>query len=343
MGDTETTVKPIQYDFVETVKGAIAQRERAFDLTRRAAERGVDNVFFVGCGGSLCAAYPVQFLVDTVAGNLSVFQYTSSEFNFRQPRQLGSRSVVVVGSHTGTTKETVAAISTARNAGAVVFGVTRDPHSPLALAVDEAFTYGSELTVVPSKQILFANIAHGLIQATGTQEDNDLLTAAYNALPEALLQAMIEQETRSHEIADSLKDERVIYVLGSGPNEGVARSLSMCYLQEMQWIHSGAFNSGEFFHGAFEVINEDVPVILFAGEDSTRPMAERALDFLNKYTEKVHFIDSKTLSLPDVPAEARAEIAPIALGSVVTRLAKHFEAVTGHDLTLRRYMGKVEY
>ena len=152
-----------------------------------------------------------------------------------------------------------------------------------------------------------------------------------------------EQDPRSREIAEQLQDEPVIYVLGAGPVEGVARCLSMCYLQEMQWMHSGAFNAGEFFHGAFEVVTDDVPVILFAGEDSTRPMADRALSFLRKYTKKTFLVDSRDLSLPGVPQGARAEVAPIALGAIVSRLAKHFESVRGHDLELRRYMFQVEY
>jgi fructoselysine 6-phosphate deglycase len=108
-------------------------------------------------------------------------------------------------------------------------------------------------------------------------------------------------------------------------------------------MNSAAFNAGEFFHGAFEVVTDDVPVIVFAGEDATRPMAERAVEFLTKYTDKFHVIDSTTMSLPGVAPESRAEVAPIVLGSVVSRLAKHFEAVRGHDLNQRRYMTKVDY
>jgi len=343
MSESALPMKPIQEDFVETTRRAVAQRDRAREVTSRIVERGIDNVYLVGCGGSLYATYPVHFLLDTVAENLNVFQLTSNEFNFRRPRRLGTRSLVVVASHTGRTKETVAAIKTAREAGAAVLGVTRLTDSPLATGVDEAFTYGSDHTVWEPKHVLLANIGHGLIEASGTSEDKAMIAAAYDALPEAMEVGLKEQDPRSREIAEQLADAPIIYVLGAGPVEGVARCLSMCYLQEMQWMHSGAFNAGEFFHGAFEVVTDDVPVILFAGEDSTRPMAERALSFLRQYTKKAFLVDSRDLSLPGVPDAARAEVAPIALGAIVSRLAKHFESVRGHDLELRRYMFKVEY
>ena len=274
MSESALPMKPIQEDFVETTRRAVGERDRAREVTARIVERGIDNVYFVGCGGSLYAAYPVHFLLDTVAEHLNVFRLTSNEFNFRRPRQLGGRSLVVVASHTGRTKETVAAISTAREAGAAVLGVTRLPDSPLASGVDEAFTYGSDHTVWEPKHVLLANIGHGLIEASGTSEDKEAIAAAYDALPEAMEIGLKEQDPRSREIAEQLADAPIIYVLGAGPVEGVARCLSMCYLQEMQWMHSGAFNAGEFFHGAFEVVTGDVPVILFAGEDATRPMAE---------------------------------------------------------------------
>lgn len=336
-------MKAVQEDFVETLRNSLAQRELANEITAALVEGGVDNLYFVGCGGSLLATYPMQYAFDTHSSRVPAFSFTSNEFNFRRPRQLGERSVVIVASHTGSTRETVRAIATAKEAGATVLGVTRSASSALGKGVDHVFTYESEHTVWEAKQILLANIGWGLLAALGDAKGRSAIDAAYDALPEAILAAHEEQDPRSHEVANQLKDEPIIYVLGAGPVEGLARCLSMCYLQEMQWMHSGAFNAGEFFHGAFEVVVEDVPVIVFAGEDETRPMAQRAVDFLTKYTKKLHVVDSTKLSLPGVGASARGEVAPIVLGSIVSRMAKHFENVRGHDLSQRRYMTKVEY
>lgn len=336
-------MKPVQEDFVETLKYSLAQRERANEITAALVASGVDNLYFVGCGGSLLATYPMQYAFDTRSSRVPAFSFTSNEFNFRRPRQLGDRSVVVVASHSGSTPETVRAIATAKEAGATVLGVTRTASSALGSGVDHVFTYESDNTVWEAKQILLASIAWGLLEALGDADARSAIDAAYDSLPEATLVAHEEQDPRSHFIADQLKDEPIIYVLGAGPVEGLARCLSMCNLQEMQWMHSGAFNTGEFFHGAFEVVVDDVPVIVFAGEDETRPMAQRAVDFLSKYTSKLHVVDSTQLSLPGVEASTRGEVAPIVLGSIVSRLAKHFENVSGHDLSLRRYMTKVDY
>lgn len=57
-------------------------------------------------------------------------------------------------------------------------------------------------------------------------------------------------------------------------------------------------------------------MLLMLGEDGTRPMAERAKTFLDKYTRKAHYIDTRSLSLPGVPEDLRGEISPIALNTL---------------------------
>jgi fructoselysine-6-P-deglycase FrlB-like protein len=84
-------------------------------------------------------------------------------------------------------------------------------------------------------------------------------------------------------------------------------------------------------------------VILFLGEEATRPIDERAKAFLEKYTRKAFFIDSQDLSLTGVEAALRGYVSTFALAAVMSRLAQHFEAATGHDLKIRRYMFKVDY
>ena len=99
----------------------------------------------------------------------------------------------------------------------------------------------------------------------------------------------------------------------------------------------------DFFHGAFEVITDQTGVVLFLGLDRSRPTAERARTFLEKYARRAWTVDLADLALPGIPEPYRGEVGPIVLGALASRIAQHFEAVTGHDLDMRRYMHKVEY
>ncbi len=346
MTEPAAQVKPLPADMTETVSWAAGQRERMRAIAQEAVASGMRNVWFVGCGGSLYASSPAGYLLSRRARSFTASRMNANEFNHIRPAAAGPDSLVVVGSHSGKTPETLAAIETARSLGVrKVVGIGRDADSPLAGRVDEMFAYRSKDTVWEPKQVLLAYLAHGLLAASGDESRADEETAArsYAALPAILPAAVRSQDGALAEIAARTAAEPVIYVLGSGPNEDVARCLAMCYLQEMQWIHSFAFNAGEFFHGAFEMITENVPVILFLGRDETRPVAERAAVFLDTYTKAAFRIDSADLELPGVTAGSYPEIDPIVLGSITCRLAQHFEAVTGHSLEIRRYMFKVEY
>jgi fructoselysine-6-P-deglycase FrlB-like protein len=330
---TTLPLKPIEEDFAQKTQQTIDQTEAVRRLVDDVVTRGLRNVFFVGAGGSLIASYPAHYVLQREA-DFPVFQLQSDEFNTGRPSSLGTGSLVILASYTGTTKETVAAAQYAKGAGATVISVGK-AGSPLAEASDVAFTGDSD--------VLELMVSYALLERLGVDGDYDAVRQAMAALPKALLSAQEESEDLVHGIAEALKDEPITYVLGSGPVYGWAYGLAMCYLQEMQWKHAAAFNSGEFFQGAFEVIDEDVPVILLEGEDESRPMGERAKAFLDRYTKKAHIIDTAKLELPGVPQAVRGIVAPLAIRAIIGRLAKHYESVRGHDLEQRHYMFKVEY
>ena len=75
--------------------------------------------------------------------------------------------------------------------------------------------------------------------------------------------------------------------MGSGACYGEAYSFAICLLMEMQWIHSSCIHAGEYFHGPFEITDDNVPFIIIKGLGSTRAIDERAYNFCQKYSEKI--------------------------------------------------------
>lgn len=337
------TLEPIQADYVDTLTFTLAQLPQIEALTAALRETGVANVYLVGAGGSLSVMYPLQFLFDQHATAFATYVSTSAEFIARNPAALGPRSLVVVGSHTGTTPETVAAAELARSRGARVVALTRQPDSRLATTAEVALTYGSEHTVSEAKGLLLYQLGLSLLERFGEWDDYAGALAALDAAPTALLEVKQQSEARNAAIAARFKDEPLIYTLSSGPNYGVGYAFAMCYLQEMQWMDAAAVHAGEFFHGAFEIVEESTPLILLLGEDPSRSQAERALRFARTYSQKVETIDTQDQTLPGIPARYRGLLSPLALSAITTRLAAHFAAVRNHPLETRRYMFKVEY
>lgn len=332
MSDT-LTLKPIDADTVDKLAATIAERPAVAAAVRGIVDGGLRNVYFVGAGGSIICSYPAHHLLQRAAG-FPVFQLQSDELNTSAPALMGPGSLVVLASYTGTTKETVAAARTAKATGATVIAAAKEG-SPLAEAADVAFSGKSDLF-----ELL---VAFELLAATGADLDATAVDAALEALPTAVLHAVGQAEPLLADIAQAFKDEPITYVLGAGPNYGWAYGFAMCFLQEMQWKHAAAFNAGEFFQGAFEMVDDDTAVLLWLGDDTSRPMAERAKRFLDTYCKKAQYVDVRHLDLPGVPAQLRGDVSPIVVGALANRLAQHYEAVRGHDLETRRYMFKVEY
>jgi fructoselysine-6-P-deglycase FrlB-like protein len=330
-------------EFVPIVAAAVAQRPAARHVAREAIERGLKNVFLIGCGGSLNDFSAAHFLLERHATAFPAFCMNSDEFVRRRPGVLGRGSLAMIASHHGKTRETLEAARLAREAGAYVVVYTIDGTTPLASLGDTVFTYASNRTILAPKQVLIGDLAYALLEESGAPYDYDGVRAAFDALPDALALAHAEADETLARIAGAIAAEPVTYVLSAGPNQGTGYGFAMCYLMEMQWKNAAWFNANEFFHGAFEVVTEETPVVLFLGEDESRPVAERARAFLDRYTKRAHAVDSRLFSLPGVPAERRGDVTPLALSTISKRLAEHLQAVTGHSLKDRRYMFTVTY
>ena len=118
----------------------------------------------------------------------------------------------------------------------------------------------------------------------------------------------------------------------------------MCILEEMQWIRTKSIQSAEFFHGTLEVIEKDTPVFLVKGVDATRPIDDRVENLIKKLSDEAVIIDVADFKTPHVDDEFKEIIASSIVTTILDeRLAIHYERVTGHDLTIRRYYRQFEY
>jgi fructoselysine 6-phosphate deglycase len=333
-------LRPPEPDFLPTLERAA--RHEVLPIVAAAAARGVSRVFFVGCGGSYASSIHAQTLLESLVPGLHTSIHTSPEFLAWPPAGLGERSLVIAASHSGNTPETVSAAQRARDAGALVVTLSRDLHGPLASPGHYGLAYSSGRTITPAKQIILLRLALALIAGQGQPVPTSWREAT-DRLPEALLATITAIDGSLAETATRIAGAPFTFVLATGPSRGAGYLLSMSYLMEMQWMLSAFFTAGEFFHGAFEMLTSDSAAVSFIGEDASRAASLRADTFIRAHTRRAVTLDSSTLALPGIAQDARALVAPIAFGVLAGRLTDHLEAVTGHSITERRYMGKGGY
>jgi fructoselysine 6-phosphate deglycase len=335
-------LRPIEPDIAPTLRTTVGQRDRTQEIAAEVVRRGIDTVMFVGVGGSWASSVAAAATLSAAARHLAVYNVNAAEFVLTHLDRVNSRTLVIASSHSGGTPETVAAAQAAAKAGALVVSVARDADNELAAAAEHELVYGSEKTATSAKYELLEEVSCSLLETSGV--DVEAVRAGLDAIPDATAAAVEAMEPATAAAVARIYDAGNIFVLGTGRLQGLAYMLSVCYLVEMQRKKSTHFNSADFFHGPFEMVDEvSTPVIHLAGEDETRPISERVNRFLARYGRDHYVVDSASLPLPGVPQEVRGKVAHIAMAAVASRIAYHFEPLTGHDLDFRRYMYRVEY
>lgn len=312
----------------------------------KSKQKEIKSVIFVGCGASKAELYPAKYFLDSNAKNLRISHYTANEFNHATPASLDETAIVISASLGGSTPETVAANAKAKERGAHVISLTHAPNSALTKDADYvichrfAENYGAKLEKMGYALELAVEI---LNQYEGYEHYEDMQTAFSKIydLSQKSAEAAIEDAKR---FAEAYKDDPVIYVMSSGATNEVAYSTSICLMMEMQWINSGSFNSGEFFHGPFEIVDKDVPFVLLMNEGSTRPIDSRALTFLKRFETKTTVIDALDYGLSSaVPKTVVDYFNPMLITAVFRVYAEQLSYARKHPLTKRRYMWKLAY
>ena len=344
MSSTALPLRPVPDDIAPTLRRTAGQRPLTEEIAAEVRRRGVDTVLFVGVGGSWASSLPAVVTLSGARAPLAVYNVNAAEFPLTHLGRVDGRTLVVASSHSGGTPETAAAAEAAAKAGALVVGVARDADNPLAAAASYMLTYGSETTATGAKYALLEELSCSLLAAAGLTDGVEEVRAALDLVPEATADAVARTEAATAEAVSRLYDADNIFVLGTGRLLGLAYMLSVCYLVEMQRQASSYFNSADFFHGPFEMVDDtSTPVIHLAGADETRPISDRVNAFLGRYGRRHYVLDLSPLPLPGISPAGRGRVTHIAMASAASRIAYHFEPLTGHDMDIRRYMYRVEY
>lgn len=323
-----------------------AQTAVASALDALAARPKLTEIFLVACGGSFAQMHMPKYALDREARTIVGDAYNSAEFIARAPARLGETSLVVVCSSSGNTPETVEAARFARARGAYVVGLTTKPDgSPLTQVAHTTVPYQHKHVAgdpdAPAASIL--RLVFGVLAQREGHTGAAALDRGLAALP-----AVVERVQEAH-AADVLrwaaasKREPVIYTMASGANYGVAYAFSICILQEMQWIHSQAIHSGEYFHGPFEITDDIVPFIILMGTGACRKLDERALAFARKFTDRILLLDVETMDTAGIDAAVLEYVQPLIFQPLLRAFAIRLADERGHPLTVRRYMWKMEY
>lgn len=327
-------------------------QENVSDVLRQVMEKtknvgGIKRVVWIAAGGSFGGFYPAQYFMDRESKVVPSQMFTSNEFNFATPPYVDENTLAVICSMSGT-KETCVAAAKAKRLGAVTIGLyvnesllteTCDFNIQYeSIAVDESRTERVNSSVGLS-------IAMNLVEMTEGYEYYETAMNAFDLVDPIYRKAVAYTTPLAKKWAELNKDEKTIYVMGSGPAYGSAYIFSICNIEEMLQIDSPTINSCEFFHGPFEILDKNTSLFQLVSVGRMREADERAVTFLKQYGgEKIYILDGKELGLNDIDDTVSEYFNHVLFSPILNNVyMRNLSYATNKSYNTRRYMWKVEY
>lgn len=329
--------------FFRIQSGAVALRERLDRVIADCLIAGAENIYFLGTGGAAILMQPAAQLLQRQS-RFPVFIDMPAELVLTGSANLNGKSIVVIPSLSGTTKESVALLAKAKEAGATVIILVGHGETPLGKGGDQVFVnFAEDDTSCESFYLQSLFIALSLMRHRGEIHNYEQIAGELDRLPALLLDVKRAYEPKAEAFAKVLAGADYHIIIGAGNVWPQAFYYGMCILEEMQWIRTRPVHASDFFHGTLELVEKGVSVILFKGEDALRPLADRVENFAPNYTDRLTVLDTAEFALPGISPEVRGLISPVLLATVLERISAHLEVMRDHPLTTRRYYKRVTY
>ncbi|MDD3172914.1 MAG: SIS domain-containing protein [Herbinix sp.] len=329
--------------YEKVVEDAIALRPQIEAAVDKICQEGYSNIFFIGCGGTYAHSLPMKYWIDG-SSSIEAVSVIAAEFMAAPPKKLTKDSVCVFSTRSGNTKEIVAAAKFCKDLGARTVVYVSNDNTPVCEYADyKLFSFAEDDCLCEAIYTYMITLIARFMKNKGEFPKYDNFVNEYAKVVPYLIKAKELYEDRCAKMAAEHKDTDYHMVIGSGMLWGEAYDYAMCILEEMQWIKTKSIHAAEYFHGTLELVEEDTSLILFYGEDETRPMMDRVMNFSKKVTKVINVFDTKDVELPFTDDEFRKIVSPMIMYVITERLSCHLEKERNHPLTTRRYYRQMEY
>jgi glucosamine--fructose-6-phosphate aminotransferase (isomerizing) len=264
-----------QADAVAETIGERAASEESIDLGDLGAIsdhllRNIGRIVIVACGTSYHAGLVGRYAIEEWA-RVPVEVEIASEYRYRNP-VVGPGDLVVGVSQSGETADTLAAMRTAKAAGASVLAVTNMIGSRMTREADGVLLTraGLEIGVAATKTFVtqvaaFYLLALRLAQLRGALSPHDLSARIVELkhLPHLMSEVLEVGTAEVERIAADVHEQDFFMYLGRNASLPIALEGAL-KLKEISYIATDAYAAGEMKHGPIALLDESTPVVVVA-------------------------------------------------------------------------------
>jgi len=246
----------------EVLARVIARAPADTAAVRAVLPRPLAGTVFLARGSSDNAAVFGRYLAELRAGRPAGLAAPS--LHTRYHATVDWRGYLVVAlSQSGATPEIVSTCQAARAGGAVVLGITNEPRSPLADAVDLLITTdaGPE-RAVPATKTVTAQLAV-VATVTSALRAGPVPDGTLDGLPGAVA-AVLGDPGPVRQLADRWRDLDRLVVAGRGLAYAAALETAL-KVKETTGILAEGISTADLLHGPIAAVYAGAPVLLVAG------------------------------------------------------------------------------
>ncbi len=314
--------------------------------------QGIERVYFVACGTSYHASLAGRHWMEQLA-RVPAQCELASEVRYRSP-VFSKTDLVVAVSQSGETADTLAALKAAQEQGARVLALSNVLESAIPRAANGTlYTHAGPEIGVASTKAFTTQLAAMLMLATffgrcrgalDAEEGREILQALVQ-LPHEMRRVLTRSALVQKVARRWYKVSHMLY-LGRGLGYPIALEGAL-KLKEISYIHAEGYAAGEMKHGPIALIDENMPTVVVAPQDSTyektlsnlqavRAREGKVIAIVSDGEEGIQEFSEDVLFVPQVP-----EVVMPLLTTVPLQLFAYYVAdLKGTDVDQPRNLAK---
>jgi len=319
------------------------------DVTRELVR--AKRFLFTGQGTAYHAGLIGEYLMEDLAKVPARCEY-ASEFRYRNPI-IQDGTVMVAVSQSGETADTLAALTEARDRGAMTLGAVNSVGSSIARTTDAGvyLHVGPEIGVASTKafvgQVTVLTLL-SLFMGKRKYLSNDTVAQYLKQLEQVpdYIERVLEQSDHIKTCVERVVDRDNWLFLGRGYNYPVAIEGAL-KLKEISYIHAEGMPAAEMKHGPIALIDDGMPVVFLATKgtqyekvisniEEVRSRGGRIIAVATEGDEEIKRYADAVFTIPPMPdaLQPLVSVVPLQL------LAYHAAVLRGHDVDKPRNLAK---
>jgi glucosamine--fructose-6-phosphate aminotransferase (isomerizing) len=315
--------------------------------------RATTGITIAACGTSWHAGLAGKFMIERLA-RLPVDVDYASEYRYRDPIPDSSMLGLLI-TQSGETADTIAAQQELIRKGSKTLAICNVVGAAITRAAQGTITTnaGPEIGVASTKAFtaqltaLFI-LSLYLAQQRGVISDQESLhyVTELAKIPAKLEELLRSVDDQCCQLAKSFSSAEDFLYLGRGIHYPIALEGAL-KLKEISYIHAEAYPAGELKHGPLALVDEDMPVVVIAPNDTLLEKVKSNMQEVRARGGELfvfadadsHFAESEGVHVIRTPRHV-GSLSPIVHAIPVQLLAYHTALARGTDVDKPRNLAK---